>query len=120
MIRQASLILAVAALASTTAFAEGNKISSSSGDSVSSGTGLVVGQGAPSSSVIVTPASTVAIAPGTRMLPGAAQVQASQTTVMGGPAPGVKSTTTVTTNYWVNVPAGVERRGDFQRWTHLR
>jgi hypothetical protein len=90
---------------------------------VTSGTGLVVGQGAPSSSVTVLPSTSVAIGtvPGTRVLPGAAQVQSSQTTVLGGPAAGgISGSKTVVTNYWTNVPAGVEHRSDFQRWQSLK
>jgi len=118
-----SLILAVAAFASVSAFAEGSYISSSNGASVSSGTGVIVGQGAPSTSVTVFPSSDVAVStvPSNRILPGSAQIQASQTTVLGGPAAGgVTGSQTVVTNYWVNVPAGVERRADFQRWMSLK
>jgi hypothetical protein len=118
--KHAGLIVALAAFAAAPAFAEGGKISSSSSTSVTSGTGVVVGQGAPGTTVIVEPAATVALVPGTHLLPGAAQVQASQTTVMGAPAPGIVSSQTVVTRYWVNVPAGVEHRDDFQRWTRLK
>jgi hypothetical protein len=59
--------------------------------------------------------------PSTHLLPGGANVQASSTTVLGGPAgPGVSGTQTVVTRYWVNVPANVERRADFQRWKSLK
>jgi len=118
--KKQSLVLVLAAVACASAFAEGGKLSSSTGAGVTSGTGVIVGQGAPSTTVIVEPAASVAVVPGTHLLPGATQVQASQTTVMGGPAPGVTSSQTVVTRYWVNVPAGVERRADFQRWTHLK
>ena len=118
--KKQSLVLALAAVACASAFAEGGAVTSSSSTTVTSGTGVIVGQGAPSTTVIVEPATTVAVVPGTRVLPGAAQVQASQTTIMGGPAPGVTSSQTVVTRYWVNVPAGVEHRSDFQRWTHLK
>jgi hypothetical protein len=121
--KKQSLVLALAAFACASAFAEGGMVSSSSGSSVSSGTGVIVGQGAPSTSVTVLPSSSVAVStlPGNRLLPGAAQVQASQTTVLGGPAAGgVSGSQTVVTNYWVNVPAGVEHRGDFQRWQSLK
>jgi hypothetical protein len=113
MIRKTSLVLALAAFASASAFAGGDKISSTSGSSVSSGTGVIVTQGASSSSM----PSTLHSHP----YPGGTQVQASQTTVMGGPAAGgIASSQTVVTRYWVNVPAGVERRADFQRWSQLR
>ena len=118
--KKQSLVLALAAVACASALAEGGAVTSSSSTTVTSGTGVIVGQGAPSTTVIVDPAATVAVLPGSRVLPGAAQVQASQTTVMGGPAPGVTSSQTVVTRYWVNVPAGVEHRSDFQRWTHLK
>jgi hypothetical protein len=118
-----SLVVALAALACASAFAEGGMVSSSSGSSVSSGTGVIVGQGAPSTSVTVLPSSSVSVStvPANRILPGAAQVQASQTTVLGGPAAGgISGSQTVVTNYWTNVPAGVERRADFQRWLSLK
>ena len=121
MIRKTSLVLAVAAFASVSAFAGGNAINSSSGSSVSSGTGVIVSQGAPSSSVTVLPSTSVAATPHTHPFPGGTQVQASQTTVMGGPAAGgISGSRTTVTRYWVNVPAGVEHRSDFQRWTHLK
>lgn len=88
-------------------------VMSSSGTVVTSGTGLVVTPGAPS--------STVVVAPGSRVLPGASNVQASQTTILGGPAAGgIASSQTIVTRYWVNVPAGVEGRSDFQRWMNLK
>jgi hypothetical protein len=120
--KKQSLVVALAALACASAFAEGGMVSSSSGTSVSSGTGVIVGQGAPSSSVTVLPSTstTVATIPGNRVLPGAATVQASQTTVLGGPGPGISGSQTVVTNYWVNVPANAENRADFQRWMHLK
>jgi hypothetical protein len=120
--KHASLIVAVAAFASVSAFAEGGMVSSSTGTSVSSGTGVIVGQGAPSTSVTVLPSSSVAVSTyGSRLLPGSAQVQSSQTTVLGGPAAdGVSGSQTIVTNYWVNVPANAERRGDFQRWMSLK
>src|SRR5215212_1269908 len=96
------LVVALSAVACASAFAEGGTISSSSGSSVSSGTGVIVGQGAPSTSVTVLPSSSVSVStvPANRILPGAAQVQASQTTVLGGPAAGgVTGSQTVVTNY---------------------
>jgi hypothetical protein len=97
-------------------------VTSSSGQGVTSGTGMAVTPGAASTSVAVTPstASAVPAMPAGRMLPGAATVQASSTTVLGGPAgPGVSGTQTVVTRYWVNVPANVTGRRDFQRWMAL-
>lgn len=117
----------------TTTILGAGPVMSSNGALVSSGTGVVVTPGAPATiavapapAIAVAPATTVAVAPvltvpGTRVLPGAAQVQASQTTVLGGPAaPGVTSSRTIVTSYWVNVPAGVEHRADFQRWLALK
>jgi hypothetical protein len=117
-----SLVLALAAVACASAFAEGGMVSSSSGTGVSSSSGVIVGQGAPTTTVTVLPSTSVAVNtfPG-RLLPGAAQVQSSQTTVLGGPAAGgVSGSQTVVTNYWVNVPAGTEHRSDFQRWQSLK
>jgi hypothetical protein len=121
--KKQSLVLALAAVACASAFAEGGMVSSSGGASVSSGTGMIVGQGAPSSSVTVLPSTSVAVDTlhGNRLLPGAAQVQSSQTTVLGGPAAGgVSGSKTVVTNYWVNVPAGADHRADFHRWQSLK
>ena len=121
--KKQSLVVALAALACASAFAEGGAVSSSSNTAVTSGTGVIVGQGAPSTNVTVLPSSSVAVStvPGNRLLPGAAQIQASQTTVLGGPAAGgISGSQTVVTNYWVNVPANAERRSDFQRWQSLR
>lgn len=116
--------LAYAAVAAATvlaapAFAQAY-VSSSTGASVSSGTGVLVTPGAPSATVTVTPAATVSVVQ-PHILPGASMVQYSSTTVLGGPpAVGVASTQTVVTKYWANVPAGVERRADFQRWMALK
>lgn len=69
--------------------------------------------------VVAAPMTTpVAVAPATlpqpHLLPGGTMVQAgSSTTVMG-------NSTTTTTRYWANVPAGVERDSDFQRWSRLK
>lgn len=130
-------IVVLATLASASVFAQGysssstmgssastdGAVTSSSGASVSSGTGMVVTPGAPSTSVAVIPSTSVTVpaVPGNHLLPGAATVQASSTTVLGGPAaPGVSGSQTVVTRYWVNVPANVTSRADFQRWMALR
>jgi hypothetical protein len=105
---------------STTILGAGPAVTSSSGTVVQSGTGLAVTPGAPSSTVVA-PTGSVVLAPSSHLLPGAAQVQSHQTTVLGGPAPGgIASSKTVVTTYWVNVPAGVEHRADFQRWMRLK
>jgi hypothetical protein len=107
--------VAVAAFLSLPALAE-SSVSSSTGAMVGSGTGMPVGT---SASVTVMPSTTSAI-PSAHLLPGGAMVQRSSTTVLGGPAGDVSGTKTVVTQYWTNVPAGVEHRADFQRWQSLR
>ena len=118
-------------------------VMSSNGTPLTSGTGVVVKPGTSLHSVAVAPsAADVALVPGHRVLPGAAVVQASQTTVLtsgtaapaaapagqtavlgAAPAatlPVASGSQTVVTRYWVNVPANVTSRPDFQRWTHLK
>ena len=108
-------LVAVAAFLSLPALAD-SAVSSSTGVSVSSGTGLPVGS---SASVTVIPSTSSAI-PSAHLLPGGAMVQRSSTTVLGGPSGDVSGSKTVVTDYWTNVPAGAERRSDFQRWQSLR
>jgi hypothetical protein len=48
------------------------------------------------------------------LIPGAVQVQAGTSESVNG------NSRTVVTRYWANVPAGVERDADFQRWTRLK
>ena len=120
---QSTFCDASASSCTTTTILGAGPVMSSNGAVINSGTGLIVGEGAPSTSVTVLPSSAVAVStvPGNRLLPGAAQLQASQTTVLGGPAAGgVSGSQTIVTNYWVNVPANAERRSDFQRWQSLR
>jgi hypothetical protein len=83
---------------------------------VSSGTGVPVMSG---TGVAVAPASGP-VAPAPRIIPGSGVVPYSTTTVMGGPAPGISSSTTVVTYSWVNVPADAASRGDFNRWQSLK
>jgi hypothetical protein len=52
------------------------------------------------------------------LMPGGSMVQHSSNTTTMGSGPG--STQTVTTTYWANVPSGVDRRKDFQRWMALK
>jgi hypothetical protein len=128
MKKHAALAIAIAAVVSVPVFAQsGAVISSSSGTYVNSGTGLLVTPGVPIDTVAVLPGGTVlpsgtVLLPATsHLLPGAVQVQSSTTTVMGAaPAVGVSGSRTIVTNYWVNVPAGVEHRADFQRWLALK
>jgi hypothetical protein len=103
---------AVAALVlSAPAFAQ-TAVQSSTGATVSSGTGVVVTPGVPSA-VVTAPATTVVVAP-SASLHGATVAQVGTTETVNG------NTRTVVTRYWVNVPAGVERDADFQRWQRLR
>jgi hypothetical protein len=111
----AALAVAAAAAFAAPAFAQGS-VTSSTGASVSSGTGVVVTPSLPAASVTVAPAAHVT-ASGPHLLPGATLVQSSSTTTMGS---GPVATQTVVTNYWANVPAGFERRGDVQRWMSLK
>lgn len=113
--KYAALAVAAAAVLAAPAFAQ-SSVTSSGGASVSSGTGVVVTPSLPSASVTVAPATHVT-ASGPHLLPGATLVQSGSTTVMGS---GPVATTTVVTNYWANVPAGFERRGDVQRWMALK
>jgi hypothetical protein len=83
---------------------------------VSSGTGLPVMSG---TGVAVAPASGP-VSPAPRIIPGSGVVPYSTTTVMGGPAPGISSSTTVVTHSWVNVPPDAASRGDFNRWQSLK
>ena len=102
---------ALAALvAAAPAFAQ-THVQSAGGVAVSSGTGVVVTPGVTTASVM--PATTVAVTP-TATMAGAVVAQAATSEAVNG------NTRTVTTRYWVNVPAGVERDADFQRWQRLR
>ena len=104
-----SVAVAVAAIFSASAFAQGAGVTSGTGVAVTSGTGIAVAPSAP----------LVAPAPAPRVYYGAAVVPYRTTTVMGGPAEGV-TTRTVITRSWVNVPADVAAREDFQRWQSLK
>lgn len=73
-----------------------------------------------SASVTTTPSTAMAVETAPHLLPGGVMSPMNSTTVLGGPAANTSGSKTVVTNYWVNVPAHVERRGDFQRWTHLK
>jgi hypothetical protein len=98
--------------------ATGGSVSSSGHTGVSSGTGLPVTSG---TGVAVTPSAPLAgAAHGTRHIYGSAVVPYNTTTVLGGPAPGVTSSTTTITHAWVNVPADAQGRHEFQRWQSLK
>lgn len=104
---------AVAALVlSAPAFAQTAAVTSSTGAAVTSGTGVVVTPGAPAATVVA-PATTVAVMPAAT-LSGAVLVPAGTSEVVAG------NSKTIVTRYWVNVPPGVERDPEFQRWMRLR
>lgn len=103
--------VAIATSVSVPAFAQ------SGSSSVSSGTGVAVTSG---TGIAVAPAAPLAPAASPRIIPGSAVVPHHTTTVMGGPAPGITSSTTTITYSWVNVPANASSRGDFQRWQSLK
>ena len=96
----------------TTATPPAGAVTSSTGASVSSGTGGVVAPASANTSVATVPMNSP------HLLPGGSMVQHSSKTTTMGSGPG--STQTVTTTYWANVPSGVERRNDFQRWMSLK
>ncbi|HEX7892077.1 MAG TPA: hypothetical protein VF522_22195 [Ramlibacter sp.] len=103
---------AVAALVlSAPAFAQ-TAVQSFTGAAVTSGTGVVVTPGAPSATVVA-PAGTVAVLPAAT-ISGAVLVPAGTTETVSA------NSKTIVTRYWVNVPAGVERDPEFQRWMRLR
>lgn len=110
--------VAAAALLAASAFAQ-STVTSSTGATVSSGTGMAVTPGAPGATVVVTPQASVAAVP-SHLLPGGAMVQNSSTTVLGGPSGNVAGTKTEIHTYWANVPADVQRDGNFQRWQRLK
>jgi hypothetical protein len=58
---------------------------------------------------VLAPATSVAVVPA-----GAVLVPGSATEMVAG------NSKTIVTRYWVNVPAGVERDPEFQRWMRLR
>jgi hypothetical protein len=93
-------------------------VSSGGGIGVTSGTGIAV-QPAANASVTVTPSTSVAI-PSAHLMPGGVMAPAGSTTTLGGPSGDISGSQTVTTRYWVNVPAGAERDPTFQRWQSLR
>lgn len=102
----AALVLSAPAFAQTT-------VQSSTGAMVSSGTGVVVTPGVPAAAVVTAPATTVVVAP-SASIHGATVAQIGTTESVNG------NTRTVVTRYWVNVPAGVERDAEFQRWQRLK
>ena len=104
--KQVILSLALAAGACG-AFAQA--VQSSTQVPVTSGTGVVVTPGVMSG----TTAPTVASMPAPRYY-GATTVQyATSETVSGNQR-------TIVTSHWANVPAGVERDANFQRWQRLK
>ena len=117
--KRIAFVAATCVLAAS-AFAQ-SSVSSSTGAPVTSSTGAAVTPGAPSASVTVKPTTSTTATAAPRLLPGAAMVQRSSTTVLGGPAgPGVSGTKTEITTYWTNVPADAARDANFQRWQSLK
>jgi hypothetical protein len=110
--KQAVLAAALVAAATAT-FAQA--VQSSSDTPVTSGTGVVVTPGVLSSTTVATTTSvpTTDTLPAPRMS-GAVMAQASTSETVNG------NTRTVTTRYWANVPAGVDRDARFQRWQRLK
>ncbi len=106
-------ILAISlAVAASGAFAQA--VQSSSGATVSSGTGVAVMPAtASSTTTVTTSAPTVSTLPSPRYS-GAVMAQAGTSESVSG------NTRTTVTRYWANVPAGVERDADFQRWQRLK
>ena len=104
-------LLAAATFCVPAVFAQ-TAVQSGTGATVSSGTGVVVTPGAPGAAVAV-PTHTVGVMP-SATVSGGVVAQAGTTESVNG------NTRTVVTRYWVNVPAGVERDAEFQRWQRLR
>lgn len=111
-------LIAAASLLAASAFAQ-STVTNSTGMGVSSGTGVAVTPGAPSATVTVIPSTATAVS-SHALLPGGAMVRESSTTVLGGPSGDVAGTKTEVTTYWANVPADVQRDGNFQRWRQLK
>lgn len=106
-------ILAISlAVAASGAFAQA--VQSSTGVTVSSGTGLAVTPGVASSTTVTTTSAPVALTLPAPRYSGAVMAQAGSTESVSG------NTRTTVTRYWANVPAGVERDADFQRWQRLK
>ena len=112
---KAKLAVLILAAAAAPVFAQ-TAVTSGTGATVTSGTGVTVTPSLPSASVTVQPTSAE-VAKG-RMLPGGTMVEYSSNTTTLGAGPATQTVTT--THYWTNVPANVERRGDFQRWKSLK
>jgi hypothetical protein len=106
-----TILVAALAVAASGAFAQA--VQSSSGVTVSSGTGVVVTPGVSTSTTVTTSAPVVSTLPAPRYS-GAVMAQAGTSESVSG------TTRTTVTRYWANVPAGVERDADFQRWQRLK
>ena len=119
--KRVAILAAVAALAAPGVFAQ-SSVNSSTGAPVTSGTGGAVmpaspAPASPAPAMAAEPPATVST-PAPRLISGGTIVQHSSTTTMG--AAGPATTKTIVTSSWANVPANVERRGDFQRWQKLK
>ena len=109
--KQAIFALALGVAASG-AFAQA--VQSSSGATVSSGTGVVVTPGVASSTTVTTTSAPVVSTLPAPRYSGAVMAQSGTSESVSG------NTRTTVTRYWANVPAGVERDADFQRWQRLK
>lgn len=109
----AALVLSAPAFAQTVVQpATGAVVTSGTGPVVTSGTGVIVTPGVPAGTVAA-PGATVAVVPAATVS-GAVLVPAGTSEVVAG------NSKTIVTRYWVNVPPGVEREPEFQRWMRLR
>lgn len=108
----AALVLSAPVFAQTVVQPSGAVVSAGTGPVVTSGTGVIVTPGAPSATVVA-PATTVAVVPAATVS-GAVLAPAGTNEIVAG------NSKTIVTRYWVNVPPGVERDPEFQRWMRLR
>ena len=115
--KRVAILAAVAALAAPGVFAQ-SAVTSSTGAPVTSGTGAVVTPAAPTPAPAGGAEPAMVSPPPPHQLSGGPIVQHSSTTPMG--AAGTATTKTIVTSSWANVPANVERRGDFQRGQALK
>lgn len=117
--RQLGWAVAALVLFSAPAFAQavvqpatGAVVTAGTGAVVTSGTGVIVTPGVPAGTVVA-PGTTVAVVPAATVS-GAVLVPAGTSETVAG------NSKTIVTRYWVNVPPGVERDPEFQRWMRLR
>lgn len=107
---------AAAAFLAAPSFAQ-TAVQSGTAATVHSGTGVTVTQ--PNDATVTVVPHTASAVPTAHLMPGGAMVPYSSTTTLGGPGESMSGSKTVTTHYWVNVPADAQHRLDFQRWQRL-